>query len=58
MCSDIKTQIDVNVYIYSVFYRSISLNSAKGKRMEPENTAKETVLITGGGGYFGFRLVH
>ncbi|PKU41450.1 short-chain dehydrogenase reductase family 42e member 1 [Limosa lapponica baueri] len=35
---------------------SISLNSAKGKRMEPDNTAKETVLITGGGGYFGFRL--
>ena len=58
MCGNIKTHIGFNVYFYNVFYRSISLNSAKGKRMEPENTAKETVLITGGGGYFGFRLVH
>lgn len=57
MGSDIKTQIGFNVYFYNVFYRSISLNTAQGKRMEPENTAKETVLITGGGGYFGFRLV-
>lgn len=58
MCSNTKTQIAFNVRFYNVFYRSISLNSARGKRMEPENTAKETVLITGGGGYFGFRLVH
>lgn len=26
--------------------------------MDPENITKEAVLITGGGGYFGFRLVH
>uniref|UniRef100_A0A803VMR4 Short chain dehydrogenase/reductase family 42E, member 1 n=1 Tax=Ficedula albicollis TaxID=59894 RepID=A0A803VMR4_FICAL len=29
---------------------------AKGKRMEEGNAAKERVLITGGAGYFGFRL--
>lgn len=58
MRSDVKTQIGFNVRFYGVFYRTISFNSAKGKRMKRENAAKERVLITGGGGYFGFRLVH
>lgn len=58
LCSKIKTLIDFNVYIYNMVYRSVSLYSAQGKRMEPEKAAKQTVLITGGGGYFGFRLVH
>ncbi|XP_030313583.1 short-chain dehydrogenase/reductase family 42E member 1 isoform X1 [Calypte anna] len=37
--------------------RSRSLNILpKGKRMGPESAAKEAVLITGGGGYLGYRL--
>lgn len=51
-------RVGFNVCVCGVFCRSVPAHSAKGKRMEEGNAAKERVLITGGGGYFGFRLVH
>lgn len=57
-CADAKTRVGFNVRVRGVFCRSVPAHSAKGEKMEEGNAAKERVLITGGGGYFGFRLVH
>ncbi|XP_066413610.1 short-chain dehydrogenase/reductase family 42E member 1 isoform X1 [Molothrus aeneus] len=56
MCSDGKTRTGFYGCVCGVFCRSVPAHGAKGKRMEEGNAAKERVLITGGGGYFGFRL--